>query len=756
MWILTYRPHDDDHGLLLLYNPKEKNPMKRGGWTAGDPVPYAALSKVFAVIEDESSRLIIQDTLADFFRSVIELTPSDLVSCIYLCVCTELAPAYDNVQIGIGDAILIKSIGEATGTTPKFVKDLYQKQGDLGKVAQASRSKQSTLMTFQTKPKPLAVAHVYNDMVKIAKMSGNNSQASKCSIIKSLLVRCDKLSDEAKYVIRGLQGKLRIGLAGQSILMSLTQAFMHPKEQGDKALQAEALKHVKRAFSEFPNYEVLASSLLTVFTRENDQKGVFASQFVELAEFCHLTAGTPVSPMLARPTKSYAMVLDRFQAMPFTCEYKYDGERAQIHILPNGDIRIFSRNFENSTERFPDVKLSIANAAAKANVTSCIVDAEVVAVDKTTNQRLPFQVLSTRPRKVQTTVSVEFTFEIKVAVCIYAFDLLFLNGKPLQARREALKGMFQVTPGSFEFATSLDVANTKDDDMESTVEIVRNFLEEAVAGNCEGLMVKTLSTEATYEPANRSHKWLKVAPGKMHYIVDGPNVAYLNQNFEGGAFRFDYVDKVITELEAQGHVVSVTMPSIYFNEKSLLSVKASTANRRQRKEGKVFHRTRTNADKAFLDKWEATDVAFKCRREVHVAPDDLFWLYASLFLACPPQQHNVRVVTNDIMRDHIVVLTDRYHISRDLIDRWRDNTLVGVRILDRNLKPDGVVARSSSYQSSAASSTSSPLQMEILDTLPYSLVVQGKGTPSYHVPVVSTSSAVEWLCLTRAAKHHGT
>ncbi|ETV73308.1 hypothetical protein, variant 6 [Aphanomyces astaci] len=516
-------PHDDDHGLLLLYNPKEKNPMKRGGWTAGDPVPYAALSKVFAVIEDESSRLIIQDTLADFFRSVIELTPSDLVSCIYLCVCTELAPAYDNVQIGIGDAILIKSIGEATGTTPKFVKDLYQKQGDLGKVAQASRSKQSTLMTFQTKPKPLAVAHVYNDMVKIAKMSGNNSQASKCSIIKSLLVRCDKLSDEAKYVIRGLQGKLRIGLAGQSILMSLTQAFMHPKEQGDKALQAEALKHVKRAFSEFPNYEVLASSLLTVFTRENDQKGVFASQFVELAEFCHLTAGTPVSPMLARPTKSYAMVLDRFQAMPFTCEYKYDGERAQIHILPNGDIRIFSRNFENSTERFPDVKLSIANAAAKANVTSCIVDAEVVAVDKTTNQRLPFQVLSTRPRK-NVVVS-----EIKVAVCIYAFDLLFLNGKsflkePLQARREALKGMFQVTPGSFEFATSLDVANTKDDDMESTVEIVRNFLEEAVAGNCEGLMVKTLSTEATYEPANRSHKWLKLKKDYLDGIGDSTDL----------------------------------------------------------------------------------------------------------------------------------------------------------------------------------------------------------------------------------------
>ncbi|ETW04617.1 hypothetical protein H310_03812 [Aphanomyces invadans] len=516
----------------VLYNPKEKNATRRGGWTPGTPIPYAALSKVFALIEDESSRLSIQDLLADFFRSVIELTPAELVPCIYLCVCTELAPAYENVQIGIGDAILIKSIGEATGTNSKFVKELYQKEGDLGKVAQKSRSKQSTLMTFQ-KPKPLSVSHVYNDMVKIARMSGNNSQASKCSIIKSLLVRCDKLSDEAKYLIRGLQGKLRIGLAGQSILMSLTQAFMHPKEQSDKALQADALKHVKRAFSEFPNYEVLASSLLKIFARENDQKGIFASQFVELAEFCHLTPGIPVSPMLARPTKSYAMVLDRFQAMPFTCEYKYDGERAQIHILPNGEISIFSRNFENSTERFPDVKLSIAKAAQKANVTSCIVDAEVVAVDKATNQRLPFQVLSTRPRK-NVVVS-----EIKVAVCIYAFDLLYLNGKsflkePLQARRESLKGMFEVTPGSFEFATSLDVANTKEDDMESTVEIVRNFLEEAVKGNCEGLMVKTLSTEATYEPANRSHKWLKLKKDYLDGIGDSTDLVPVGAFFGRG------------------------------------------------------------------------------------------------------------------------------------------------------------------------------------------------------------------------------
>ena len=37
--------------------------------------------------------------------------------------------------------------------------------------------------------------------------------------------------------------------------------------------------------------------------------------------------------MLAKPTKAVSEILDKFQGMEFTCEYKYDGERAQVIII---------------------------------------------------------------------------------------------------------------------------------------------------------------------------------------------------------------------------------------------------------------------------------------------------------------------------------------------------------------------------------------------------------------------------------------
>lgn len=112
--------------------------------------------------------------------------------------------------------------------------------------------------------------------------------------------------------------------------------------------------------SELPTYDKVIPALL-----EFGIDGV--------REKCKLTPGVPLKPMLAKPTKAIGEVLDRFENKHFTCEYKYDGERAQVsrvqinshswmpltiaqvHKLENGDVAVFSRNSEDMSKKYPDL-----------------------------------------------------------------------------------------------------------------------------------------------------------------------------------------------------------------------------------------------------------------------------------------------------------------------------------------------------------------------------------------------------------------
>lgn len=189
-------------------------------------MPYNVLCKAFSKIEAITGRLQIQEIMTDLFRTIMLKSPKDLYPIMYLAS-NSVAPAYECVELGIGDAILIKAIGEATGTTPKMIKDKYETEGDLGLVAQNCKGKQKTLGGFFTsavKKKPLSARQVLDVFRAIATTKGSQSQKWKVDSIKKLLVGAmDPL--ETKYIIRGLQGKLRIGLAQSTVLISLAHAL---------------------------------------------------------------------------------------------------------------------------------------------------------------------------------------------------------------------------------------------------------------------------------------------------------------------------------------------------------------------------------------------------------------------------------------------------------------------------------------------------------------------------------------------------
>jgi DNA ligase-1 len=95
-------------------------------------------------------------------------------------------------------------------------------------------------------------------------------------------------------------------------------------------------------------------------------------------------------------------------------------------MLEDESVRIYSRNSEDNTTKYPDIISRMQNCVHdKDKVTSAILDTESVAWDKQHKKILPFQVLSTRKRKDAD------ESEITVQVCVFAFDLLFLNGESL-------------------------------------------------------------------------------------------------------------------------------------------------------------------------------------------------------------------------------------------------------------------------------------------------------------------------------------
>jgi DNA ligase 1 len=469
----------------LTFTPSEYIPELQKHWAGqGGDASYALLTRCFVLVNSTQSRIKIVDNLVNCIRLLIESDPESLLPAVWLAT-NSISPPYISLELGLGGSAISKALKKVCGLDGAGLKTLYDKHGDAGDVAFEAKKRQSFTLR---KPKPLSIKSVYGLLVKIANSKGTGSVEQKQRSVERL-VQDARGAEESRYIVRTLCQHLRIGAVKTTMLIALARAFVlsRPQEadfqlhdiQELKKLKKEELtavwlkaeEVVKGCFARRPNYNDLVPMLLEVGVSD------------ELKARCGLALHIPLRPMLGSITRDLSEMLTKLQGRDFSCEYKYDGQRAQVHCDENGKVSIFSRHLEVMTEKYPDL-VALVPEIRGDGVSSFILEGEVVAVDQNSGDLKTFQTLTNRARK-----DVDIN-TIQVEVCLFSFDLMYLNGqslldRPFRERRGLLRSMFVEKENRFTWVKSLDATSV---DSEAVLE----FFKSATDLKCEGIMVKVL------------------------------------------------------------------------------------------------------------------------------------------------------------------------------------------------------------------------------------------------------------------------
>ncbi len=446
---------------------------------------YGEIVEVYDAISRTTKRLEITAILVEFLKKC----PPEIIDKIVYLTMGRLYPEFVPLELGVADKLIMKAIAHATAAPPSRISALYRETGDLGKAVYEllpDGRRQVFLDYFSgtgRKADRITVDYVYATLEKIARAQGPGSQETKIRLLSDLLR--EAAPREALYIVKTVSGTLRLGVADMTILDALAAAFGGSKD---------ARTAIERAYNVSSDLGAIAKALAT--------GGLGA-----IAGF-RPSPGRPIKPMLAERLPSPEEILEKMGGR-CAAEYKYDGERVQIHRLADGSIRLFSRSLEEISSHFPDiVRLASEGIAAEQYV----VEGEIVAVNPDSGDLLPFQELMHRRRKhgVEEMMS-------RYPVSLRLFDAMFigedLTGKPYPERRESLRGVVKENH-HLRLVEQRVVDNTKE---------LEAFFEDAISNGCEGIIAKSLGKSSVYKAGARGWLWIKYKreyKSEMHDTVD--------------------------------------------------------------------------------------------------------------------------------------------------------------------------------------------------------------------------------------------
>ena len=447
---------------------------------------FSTIVNILEQMEQTTSRLELTNYLVTLFKN----TPSDLVDKIIYLIQGKIRPDYEGIEMGIAEKMIIRIISQISNISNDEVYRNYREKGDLGSVAEVIMKNKIQTTLFNEK---VTIERIYLVFDKISKTTGKGSQETKKKSFASLFN--DSSPEECKYIIRFALGTLRLGIADSTIMDALALAYTSDKK----------------------NRKILENAY-NVSSDMGRVSKILAKQGLEAVSAIKIELFIPIRPMLAERVQTSKEALEKVSGKA-AVEFKLDGERVQIH---RGDkkVQIFSRSLENITHYYPDV----AEASRTITLRNFIIEAEVVAINKYTEEFLPFQELMHRRRKYDIDKNVE-----NYPVSVNVFDILYASGRdktnlPYIERRALLKDTITNTVDR-----RLTLIQQR---IVSSVDQLEKFMAKSIEYGCEGLVVK--QTNSPYRAGARGFAWIKIKREYRSELVDTLDLVIIGGSYGRG------------------------------------------------------------------------------------------------------------------------------------------------------------------------------------------------------------------------------
>ncbi|WP_029522804.1 ATP-dependent DNA ligase [Persephonella sp. KM09-Lau-8] len=431
---------------------------------------YLRLAKFYDFLEKTTSRIEMTNALVELFKE----TPKNLIDKVVYLSIGKVAPEYIGLDYNFSEKSAIKALSQVLGISEHDIQHKIIETGDLGDAGKILYEEKGI------KPqKKLTVEEVYDTLRKIAETTGYGSSKKKMELFISLLKNASPL--EVKFLLRTITERLRLGIGDNTIMDALAIAFTGSKE--NRAI-------IERAYNITSDLGYVASILV--------------KEGLEGVKNIKIQIGRPIRPMLAERMAIPSFILKKLGGKA-GAEYKYDGERIQVH-RKGDEFHLFSRRLENITHQFPDLIEFLKESTPE----EYILELEAVVIDPSSGAIRPFQDLMNRRVKYVTRFHI-----MMYPIAGFLFDIMYLNGedltlKPYPERRKILEEVVKTTD-RINLATRKIVDNV--DELES-------FFLEAIENGCEGLVCKSLQPDSIYQAGKRGFLWIKYKRDYKSHLAD--------------------------------------------------------------------------------------------------------------------------------------------------------------------------------------------------------------------------------------------